>query len=98
MYAREVVPDDTPQEFTMSTFDRAEFALACPACKKDMKVKYGDVYGSRHAKCQRCSAEVQFDSSAASNLRSATQEVERAQDKLQKAVAAVLNKAQVKLK
>lgn len=82
----------------MSSFDRVEFALGCPSCKKEMKVMFGDVYGSRRAKCQKCSAEITFDSSASSNLRLAVQELERAQDKLEKAKKSVLDRAQMKLK
>ena len=95
----------------MPSYDSKELPLVCPnpKCKKQMKVGYRDIYSSRKTKCGSCGTEINFDSSAVSDFRSALDDMvrteekfkdatKRAQDKINKAVGGILKNAEIKLK
>ncbi len=82
----------------MSSFERQEIQLQRPQCKKDTKMKNYDIVSSRRARCSRCSAEISFEMSAASSYRTALQELERAEQKVQKALGSIFERAQIKLR
>jgi hypothetical protein len=83
----------------MPSIENETFDFDCPnpKCERPFPVRYGDAFNSRRARCSRCGAEITFDSSAASNLRSALSDLQRAEEKVSKAVQQIGMKVQVKL-
>ncbi len=95
----------------MSVYDNEELQLACPnqKCKRQMRVRYRDVYSSRRTKCTSCGTEINFDSSAASEFRSSLENManldaryrddsKRAQERINKSIAGILKNADIKMK
>ena len=84
----------------MSLYDKNELHINCPVCNKEMKVRYSDVYNSKKAQCKNysCKAEIHFDYSSANNFKNALKDLERAQDKVEKAEKEIMNKIEIKMK
>lgn len=70
----------------------------CPGCKRPLVATYFDIYSRREVKCRKCGSAVRFDSSAAHNVQHALQELERSEDKLDKAMKEIFKKAEVTIK
>lgn len=84
----------------MSTYGDESIPLTCPnpKCKKDLSIKISEVVSRGRVRCSRCNSEVILSSSATSNLRSAISEMERAKDKLSRAMSQLMSNAQFNIK
>lgn len=66
----------------MPSYDSKELPFVCPnpKCKKQMKVVYRDIFSSRRTKCSSCGTEVNFNSSAVSDFKSALDDMVKTED------------------
>ena len=69
----------------MSTLDHEKINIPCPGCHKPVSTTVNTLYSSRHVKCMSCGSEVEITSSGATGIRSAIQNVEKAQKKVEDA-------------
>jgi len=69
--------------------------LPCPKCKKAIKISMYDMYTKKEAKCSSCKSMYKFDSSAASNLRSALTSMENAEKKFSDAFQKLISTADI---
>jgi hypothetical protein len=83
----------------MGKWDKEMMAFRCPnqRCRREIRVRYGDIYDSRRARCSHCKATIEFDSSVAAAIRSAVDAAEGAEAKLQQATEGLLKNAKIKL-
>ena len=82
----------------MSELEREPRELTCPKCKRDIKTTMYDMYSRKEVKCSSCGSMYKFDSSAASNLRSAISNLENAQKKFAEAYQKLMSTADILLK
>ena len=84
----------------MPTYDSKELPLNCPnpKCKRQMKVRYSEIYNSRRTKCNYCGAEINFEYNAVNNFKYACDDIIKADEKFNKAVNEILTKAEIKMK
>lgn len=75
----------------------AAFRCPNPKCRRTIEVRYGDIYGSRRARCSGCNTTIEFDSSVAAAMRSAAEAAERAEARLQQSIRDLLKNAKIKL-
>jgi transcription initiation factor IIE alpha subunit len=68
----------------MSAIEKQTVELTCPGCQREMEPTYYDICSRREAKCRRCGSMLKFNSSAVSYLRSALNDLVRAQEKVGK--------------
>ena len=82
----------------MSEIENAPRELACPKCKRAIKTNLYEMYNRKEVKCSSCGSMYKFDSSAASNLRSAVSNMENAQKKFAEAYQKLMSTADILLK
>lgn len=84
----------------MGSFDRAEFKYKCAksSCKSDQSVRYSQAWDSRKLRCSRCGSEIELDSSAANDLRSAVRDIEKGEERLSKALSQIFKNAKLQIK
>lgn len=68
----------------MTQIEKQTVELTCPSCQKEIEPTYYDICSRREAKCRRCGSMLKFNSSAASSLKSALNDLVRAQEKVGK--------------
>lgn len=81
----------------MSNLEREKKELPCPKCKRPIKTTLYDMFNKKEAKCS-CGSMYKFDSSAASNLRSAISNLEKAEEKFTEAMQKIMSTADIVIK
>lgn len=72
----------------MPKMDNSKVKLECqnPKCKQKIEVRHQEIWGgSREIRCNRCRTKHRFDSNLASRARMAADELERSQQKFERA-------------
>jgi len=82
----------------MGTMDREKVQMECPGCKRPLEAIYYDIFSRREVKCNRCGSSLKFDFSSASQVHSAITDLERAQEKLEKAIQEAIHRAELTIK
>ena len=82
----------------MNDIEKQTTELPCPKCNRAIEVSFYEMMSRKEAKCRRCSSKYKFKSGPASTLRSKIRDMERAQEKFQKAVQDLVESADMELK
>ena len=77
----------------MPKMDSSKLKFEChnPKCKQMVEVRHQEIWsGSREVKCNRCRTKHRFDSTLASRARMSADELERSQQKFDRAFGELL--------
>jgi len=74
------------------------FKCPNPKCKKDLDFGLSDLVSRGKVHCTRCGSEMLFKSSAISTLRTAISQLKQAQERVDKALHAVMESPEIRIK
>jgi hypothetical protein len=82
----------------MGTMDLEKHQLQCPGCSRPIEATYTDICSRHEIKCGQCGSSIKFDSYSGSHIHYILAEVERANEKLAKAIQEAAKKAELVIK
>ncbi len=78
----------------MPSAEKQSVELACPGCKKKMKVKFIKIIEDLEAKCHKCGSKYLFKAKAVSSLKVSLRNLDSAEEKVGKILETAIESAE----